>query len=120
MNQMLRQSKKLGIAIVGGVIVLAGIIMIPYPGPGWLVVFSGLAVLATEFKFASTALKYLKKKYDAWKIWLVKQPKIIQFLFLAFTGLVVFVTIWLLNTFGIIDDLLHLDQAWVHSPILGK
>jgi len=117
---MLRQGKKLGTAIIGGVVVLAGIVMIPYPGPGWLVVFAGLAILSTEFKFASNALEYLKKKYDAWKIWLVKQPKIIQFLFLAFTGLVVLVTIWLLNTFGIIDDLLSLNQDWVHSPILGK
>ena len=120
MNHILRQGKKLGTAIIGGVVVLAGIVMIPYPGPGWLVVFAGLAILSTEFKFASKALEYLKKKYDAWKIWLVKQPKIIQFLFLAFTGLVVLVTIWLLNTFGIIDDLFSLNQDWVHSPILGK
>ena len=61
MHHILRQGKKLGTAIVGGVIILAGIIMIPYPGPGWLVVFAGLAILSTEFKFASKALEYLKK-----------------------------------------------------------
>ncbi|HSX28294.1 MAG TPA: TIGR02611 family protein [Candidatus Saccharimonadales bacterium] len=37
---------------VGGLIVIVGIILIPLPGPGWAIVFVGLAILATEFELA--------------------------------------------------------------------
>jgi hypothetical protein len=40
------------VGIVGGVVLAAGIVMIPYPGPGWLVVFMGLAILSREFPWA--------------------------------------------------------------------
>ncbi len=37
----------LGFAIVG-----TGIVLLPLPGPGWLIIFAGFAVLASEFAFA--------------------------------------------------------------------
>jgi uncharacterized protein (TIGR02611 family) len=37
----------LGFAIVG-----VGIILLPLPGPGWVIIFAGFAILATEFVFA--------------------------------------------------------------------
>ena len=37
----------LGFAIVG-----TGIVLLPLPGPGWVVIFAGFAILATEFAFA--------------------------------------------------------------------
>ena len=40
------------VAFVGGIIILGGLILIPLPGPGWAIVFVGLAVLATEFELA--------------------------------------------------------------------
>ncbi len=45
------------VALVGFVIVLAGLIMIPLPGPGLLVVAAGLAVLALEFVWAERLLE---------------------------------------------------------------
>ena len=120
MNQLLRNGKKIGTAIVGGLVTLLGFVLIPYPGPGWLIVFAGLAILSTEFTFAAKMLDVLKKKYNAWTAWLKRQPKIIQLLVLAFTGLVILVTVWLLNTFGLIDNFLHLNQPWLHSPIIHK
>lgn len=56
MEYVKRHTKRAFIGIVGGVVVLIGIILIPYPGPGWLVVFAGLAILATEFAFAQRLL----------------------------------------------------------------
>lgn len=41
------------VALLGGLIVLTGIVLIPLPGPGWLIVFLGLAVLGTEFGWAN-------------------------------------------------------------------
>src|SRR5690606_16448541 len=40
------------VGVVGLVVVVIGIIAIPYPGPGWAIFFLGLALLATEFAWA--------------------------------------------------------------------
>jgi len=42
--------RRFGVAIAGVVVIVVGIVLIPLPGPGWLIVFSGLAILATEFE----------------------------------------------------------------------
>jgi uncharacterized protein (TIGR02611 family) len=44
--------RKSGVAIIGTSVILIGIPMIPLIGPGWLVVFTGLAILASEFAWA--------------------------------------------------------------------
>ena len=116
MNRVFRQGKRIGTAIVGGLVVLAGMILIPYPGPGWLVVFAGFAILSTEFAFAAKALEWLKAKYDLWIEWLKRQPVFVRSLVLAFTGLVILTTVWLLNTFGILNNVLNLGQPWLISP----
>jgi len=57
--------------VVGVLIVIGGIILLPLPGPGWVIIFAGFALLATEFAVAEkvrdwlvnvfkTALRYLK------------------------------------------------------------
>ena len=40
------------IAVIGLTVLGIGILAIPYPGPGWAIVFVGLAILATEFDWA--------------------------------------------------------------------
>lgn len=116
MKRLKHHSKRVLIGIVGGFVVLLGIVMIPYPGPGWLVVFAGLAILATEFEFAQRLLDYARSKYDAWAAWLKQQHAVIRLLVLGFTGLVVLTTIWLLNVFGEVNNFFDLGQDWVTSP----
>jgi len=41
------------VGVVGTAIFVLGLIMVPFPGPGWLVVLLGLAVLASEFTSAT-------------------------------------------------------------------
>lgn len=117
MDKIKRHSKKLVIGIVGAIVLLIGIVLIPYPGPGWLIVFAGLAILATEFEFAQGILDKARAKYDAWRDWLKRQPQWVQLLVLAFTGLVVVVTIWLVNGFGLFNAFLNLGQDWLVSPL---
>lgn len=117
MDKLRKHTKKTFIGIVGGVVVIVGLIMVPYPGPGWLVVFAGLAILATEFEFAAKVLKFARGKYDAWVNWLKRQNWFVRLLVLAATGLVVVVTIWLLNGFGIMNSLLHLRLDFLQSPL---
>jgi len=44
--------RKFAVGLTGTVVILIGIPMIPLFGPGWLVVFAGLAILSTEFPWA--------------------------------------------------------------------
>lgn len=62
------------IAVIGAVIVVAGVLLIPLPGPGWLIVFAGLGVLATEFAWAGRLLAFARDKVVAWTGWLTRQP----------------------------------------------
>lgn len=49
-------AKRIAVFVAGMVVLLAGVAMIVLPGPGLLVIFAGLAILATEFAWAERAL----------------------------------------------------------------
>jgi hypothetical protein len=53
------------IAVLGGLLTLAGIAMLALPGPGFVLVAAGLAVLATRFSWAKKPLDYAKDKAKA-------------------------------------------------------
>jgi len=112
-----RHTKRVIIGILGGLVTLLGLVLVPYPGPGWLIVFAGLGILATEFDFAARILRYARRKYDAWARWVKKQNLFVRILILSTTGLVVAVTVWLVNGFGILNSLLSLNQEWLVSPL---
>jgi len=60
LNSTLRQARRIVIAMVGFTIILIGIAMFVTPGPGWLVIFIGLSVLAAEFVWAQRLLNGLR------------------------------------------------------------
>jgi uncharacterized protein (TIGR02611 family) len=116
----MRRAWRVGVGVLGGLVLVAGIIAIPYPGPGWLIVFTGLAILATEFAWARRVLHYARTKYDAWTAWLRRQPIVVRLAVLAVTGLVVLATLYLLNVFGLVAGWFGLGEwTWLRSPILG-
>lgn len=58
------------IALLGTVVIVIGLIIVPLPGPGWLIVFGGLAILATEFAWAKRLARWLKRQLaTAWAWW---------------------------------------------------
>jgi uncharacterized protein (TIGR02611 family) len=119
-NPALYLTYRIGVGVVGGLVLVAGVLMIPYPGPGWLVVFAGLAILATEFAWAGKVLSFAKRYYDAWVDWLKRQNLFVKALVLAATGLVVALTCWLLGAFSLVGGWFGLDWAWLQSPIFGS
>ncbi|WP_051766947.1 TIGR02611 family protein [Saccharothrix syringae] len=119
-NPALNLTYRVGVGVVGGLVLVAGVVMIPYPGPGWLVVFAGLAILATEFAWAGRLLRFAKRYYDAWVAWLKRQHVAVKALVLVATGLVVAVTCWLLGAFSLVGGWFGLDWAWLGSPIFGS
>jgi uncharacterized protein (TIGR02611 family) len=110
--------RRVWIGLAGSVVLIAGIVMILYPGPGWLVVFFGLAILAKEFTWADRVLQFAKRYYDAWLMWLARQNLAVRLAVLALTGLVVVVTLWLLNVFGMVGGWFGIEWPWVSSPIV--
>lgn len=114
---MRKKAKKTFITVVGALVLMGGIILIPYPGPGWLVVFAGLGILATEYIWANKVLAFAKNKYNAWQAWLAKQNILTKIFFWLLTATVVVVTIWLLNGYGFINDWLRLGYDSLRSPI---
>ncbi|ANS63951.1 hypothetical protein SLINC_1727 [Streptomyces lincolnensis] len=61
-RRMLHLSWQVGIFIIGLAVVILGIIMLPLPGPGWVVIFGGMAIWATEFVWAQLVLRWTKRK----------------------------------------------------------
>lgn len=61
-RRALHLSWQVGVFIVGLAVVGAGVIMLPLPGPGWLVIFGGMAIWATEFVWAQLVLHWTKRK----------------------------------------------------------
>ncbi|MFI6209730.1 TIGR02611 family protein [Streptomyces sp. NPDC051041] len=61
-RRVLHLSWQVGVFVVGLAVVGAGIVMLPLPGPGWVVIFGGMAIWATEFVWAQIVLRWTKRK----------------------------------------------------------
>jgi uncharacterized protein (TIGR02611 family) len=105
------------VGLIGGLLLAAGTVMILYPGPGWLVVFTALAILGTEFAWARRVLHYARVQYGRWDAWMRQQNLLLRLAVVGLTGVVVLATLWLLNVFGIAAYWLRLDWPWLQSPL---
>jgi uncharacterized protein (TIGR02611 family) len=115
-----RRTYRIAIGVLGTLVLAGGLVAIPYPGPGWAIVFVGLAILASEFAWAKRVLHFARGKYDAWTDWLGRQNLLVKFLVLAATALIVVATLWLLNAFWLVAGWVGLQEwTWLQSPILG-
>ncbi|MEP6663087.1 MAG: PGPGW domain-containing protein [Verrucomicrobiota bacterium] len=61
------QIKRIAIGIIGGTVLLFGIVLIVLPGPAFLVIPAGLAILATEFAWAARWLRKSREFFDRQK-----------------------------------------------------
>jgi uncharacterized protein (TIGR02611 family) len=65
---------RVGVGVVGAVVVAFGLLTIPLPGPGWLTVIAGLVVLATEFLWAERLLTFTRHQVSRWTSWVGARP----------------------------------------------
>ncbi len=56
-----RNAKRVAVTIVGGIVLLAGVAMLVFPGPAVVVIPLGFAILATEYAWAAVALTKSKR-----------------------------------------------------------
>lgn len=76
-----RGARRIAVSVIGGTLLLLGTLLLVLPGPGLLVVFAGLTLLATEFLWARTWLRRLRvttkragRRARGWRGWLRKRP----------------------------------------------
>ena len=96
MNSMV---KRVIVGALGGVITLLGVVALVAPGPGWLIIFTGLGILASEFAWAARLLRQAKnvanQAADAVKI--KKRHRLMIVAALTFASLVLLV-FWYAST----------------------
>jgi len=66
---VLRRAYRVLVAVLGGAVTAGGLLLVPLPGPGWLVVFLGLAILGTEFAWAKRLAAFTKRRLARFWAW---------------------------------------------------
>jgi uncharacterized protein (TIGR02611 family) len=114
-NSTGRLALKIGVGIVGGLVVAVGIILIPFPGPGWAIVILGLAILAVEFHWARGVLAFTKRHVQGWTHWIGRQSLPLR----ALIGLVgmVFISavVWTSFKVSMDIDLVQVSLDWLRA-----
>ena len=108
---------RVAVGVVGLTVLLVGIVAIPYPGPGWAILFLGLAILATEFYWAHRTLTFTRDRYDSVMGWFGNQGRWVQALGAVLTATVVVATLWLLGAVDWSAGLFGLEHPLLRSPI---
>jgi uncharacterized protein (TIGR02611 family) len=89
-HPLTRHPYRLGVAVAGVAVVAGGLVLLPLPGPGWLIIFLGLGILASEFAWAARLLSFARATVRGWTRWLSRQPVAVRAL-LGLVGAVVVV-----------------------------
>ena len=66
-------ARRLSVAVSGGFVVLLGVILMPLPGPGTLIVMVGLSMLGREFAWAARLLGRVKTGSSRVSRWVLRR-----------------------------------------------
>ena len=69
---------RIAITVLGSAVIAAGVVLLPLPGPGWLIIFAGLGLLATEYEWAKRLLRFGRAQLARWTNWLKHRPRWVQ------------------------------------------
>jgi uncharacterized protein (TIGR02611 family) len=82
------------VGLVGAAVTVLGLVLVPLPGPGWLIVIVGLAILATEFEPAHRLLTYVRRQVQGWTDWIGRQNWPVRIAVGTATALFVACVLW--------------------------
>lgn len=101
------------VLVVGTFVILVGLITVPLPGPGWLTVFVGIAILSLEVHWASRVLTWAMHKYEQFFAWYRAQSKKRRYGIVAATMAAAWVTVlgiawatWAMGYFPALDPVM--------------
>lgn len=107
---------RIGVFITGLVVLVVGLLLIPFPGPGWLIVIGGLAIWATEFEKAQRILEFVKRNVRAWEQWVKRQNPVVKGLVgivgIAFVAGILWLTFHFSGIPGFFPDAL---ESWMRT-----
>jgi uncharacterized protein (TIGR02611 family) len=112
-NRTGRLALRVGVGTLGALVVALGIVLIPFPGPGWAIVILGLAIWAVEFAWARNLLDFTKRRVQSWTRWIGRQSipvrAVIGVVGLIFVAAIVWASVRL--SFGV--DLISVTRDWL-------
>jgi uncharacterized protein (TIGR02611 family) len=79
-NAVTRVPYQVLVALAGAAVVALGIVLLPLPGPGWLVIFVGLGIWASEFRWAARLLRWVRGRVRAWAHWMGRRSPLTRVL----------------------------------------
>jgi uncharacterized protein (TIGR02611 family) len=117
-NPTTRHALRLTVGLLGLVLVSGGLLLVPLPGPGWLVVILGLAVWSSEFEPASNLLDFVKVRVRRWEQWVRVQPRWVQAVVGLVTFLFVVAVVWaVVKVTGLPAFLPEGLTGWLHAHL---
>lgn len=94
-----RLTLKVVIGVLGFAVIALGIVLIPFPGPGWAIVLAGLGILALEYAWAHNLFAFTKRQLTRWVKWIGRQHWAVKFLIglagMVFVACVVWASVWM-------------------------
>ncbi|WP_448223458.1 TIGR02611 family protein [Gordonia iterans] len=117
-NPRLDRLYRAAVAVVGTVMILAGMVMVPLPTPGfgWILIFLGLGVLSTEFTWAKWLTGHVRRGYDAVRHWFARQSASERIGMVTALAVVVVTALWLSGSLGTAGGWVGYDSAWLSGP----
>lgn len=105
-----RFARKILLATLGVLLLLVGIAGLVLPGPGLLIMFAGIAVLALEFEWAERRVDFIRDKaMDAAEYGVATWPRILISAAGA-VGVVIAGVVWIVNP--------TIPEIWIVGPKL--
>ena len=108
-----RVALRVGIGVLGGLVVAIGIVLIPFPGPGWAIVILGLAIWALEFTWARSLLDFTRRRVRSWTKWVGRQSVPVRLLIGALGLIFVAAVVWASVRLTFHVDLLAAFVDWL-------
>jgi uncharacterized protein (TIGR02611 family) len=117
-NPVTARIYRVGVFVLGAALVIVGLMLVPLPGPGWLIVFLGIAVLASEFERAQQLKDWGVVRLQRWNAWVKRQPMVVQGLIGLLTAAFVVVIVYaVLRVSGVPAFLPDSLEEWLHDSL---
>ncbi|MFZ2511979.1 MAG: TIGR02611 family protein [Gordonia sp. (in: high G+C Gram-positive bacteria)] len=123
--QHLRHNHRFGIVLryvtitVGILVTAIGVVAIPYPGPGWAIVFLGLLILSQELEWAALLRHAIMHRLNRLYSDHIDGSPLAQTVLAIATCAIVILTLWLTGALALFGGWVGLDWSWLASPFLN-
>ncbi|EGD56352.1 hypothetical protein SCNU_02327 [Gordonia neofelifaecis NRRL B-59395] len=103
--------------VVGFLVTAVGVVTIPYPGPGWAIVFLGLLILSQELVWAARLRKWIMGQLNRFYSDYIDGNRLAQLALAIGTCAIVLATLWVTGALDLVQGWFGLDYGWLESPL---